>query len=137
MQQRLVEHHAVIACLDLPQHLTLDLTQRLLEVRLLLRTDALGIQFRFIQGEAKELLRRGQQCKKHAAGEVQTPACADAVPWHRIRLLGVRNRLVALRNQIRNREPSASPAPAQVVIPVGLQVFIALRCGLVHQIERL
>ena len=58
MQQRLMENHAVIAGLDLTQHLPLDLTQRLLKISLLLWRRAHHLQLRFIQREPEELLRR-------------------------------------------------------------------------------
>ena len=93
MQQCLVEHHTVVAGLDLAEHLPLDLAEHRLKVGFLLRADTLPGHFRLIQREPEKLLRGREQPKKHSTRQVETSACPDAVPWHRESFFGVRDRL--------------------------------------------
>ena len=123
-----MEHDAIVAGLDLAQDQTLDFAQRLLYLRLLIRRHTLLGQLCLIEREAKELLRWRQQCQQHATGQVQTSACADAIPRHRIRLFVVCVRLVRLWNQIRNCQPCGNACAVQVVIAIRLQAPVALFC---------
>ncbi len=76
--------------------------------------------------KAEELLRRRQQGQQHPAGQVQDTASANAVPRNRVGVLVVLVRLVGVRDQVRDRQPSCRPGAIQVVITVAFKPPVAL-----------